>query len=178
VVAAPCARVCVRGPVWKAASVRPFNLIVSKLNMRATSETRKPVEELRPEDLETFPIWEYATDEEAALDETYVRPLFELRAIPRDAYNLSVAATFRLNSGAEHFGIVDVTTANGAVEILPGFIFVNGRVVHMPTLPEDTYIRQLLPKSIGAPIENILPAQYRVLVKIEGESVLREGVVP
>jgi hypothetical protein len=146
--------------------------------MRPTSETRKPVEGLTAEDLQTFPIWEYATDEEEKYDETYVRPLFEAAEIPLHTYSLSVAATYRLRSGAEYFGIVDVTTATVPIEIAPAFFFLDGRVVHMPSAPEDTYFRQLLAKTMQQPVEHILPAEFRVLVKIEGESVLREGLVP
>ena len=45
--------------------------------MTPTALTRKPVGDLDPEDLATFPTWEFATDEEGRedQDETFVRPV-------------------------------------------------------------------------------------------------------
>ncbi|MBK8091448.1 MAG: hypothetical protein IPK32_05500 [Verrucomicrobiaceae bacterium] len=45
--------------------------------MRPTRKTRKPVDELTPEDFDTFPIWEFAMGEEweDGMDETWVRPV-------------------------------------------------------------------------------------------------------
>ena len=57
--------------------------------------TRKPIDQLTPEDLEAFPIWEFATDEEEddERDETWVRPV-DAAFIEPDQYSLSVAADF------------------------------------------------------------------------------------
>lgn len=45
--------------------------------MPTTAETRKPIDGLTLADLEAFPIWEFAIDEEGVegQDETWVRPL-------------------------------------------------------------------------------------------------------
>lgn len=61
--------------------------------MQVTLKTRKPVNKLTPEDLVTFPIWEFASDEEGVegQDETWVRPVRRSQ-VPLEAYSQLVAA--------------------------------------------------------------------------------------
>lgn len=62
--------------------------------MPATIATRKPVTDLTADDLETFPVWEFAMDEEniPGRDETWVRPI-DTATIPEGLSSISVAAT-------------------------------------------------------------------------------------
>src|SRR3954462_3252023 len=49
-----------------------------RIRMTTSLTTRKPVDELTAADLEAFPVWEYADDEEGDdedQDETWVRPV-------------------------------------------------------------------------------------------------------
>ena len=43
--------------------------------MRPTLKSRKPVDQLRPVDLKTFPVWEFASDEEGEEDLTLAPPV-------------------------------------------------------------------------------------------------------
>jgi len=153
--------------------------------MTPTHKTRKPIDKLTEEDLKTFPMWEYVLDEEGDFDETYVRPL-DLETIPPDSYSISVAARYTLNCGAEYLGFVMVSTGGDLVEILPGFIFAGGTAVGLPDPPPKDAMpgidrgidltRANLPKGMNLPIDQILPANYQLLVRLEGEENLREGV--
>jgi hypothetical protein len=85
-----------------------------------TPETRKPVDQLTPEDFAAFPIWEFAIDDEPSdtepeQDETWVRPV-DASVAAVDAYSLLVAADFTTASGRPLQGFVGVTTA-GSLQI-------------------------------------------------------------
>ncbi len=51
-------------------------------------KTRKPVGKLCRKDFDTFPIWQYADDEEGqeGMDETWVRPV-DSASVPRRSYS-------------------------------------------------------------------------------------------
>lgn len=150
--------------------------------MKPDLNTRKPIEELTEEDLATFPLWEYVLDEED-YDETYVRPL-DAETLPRESYSISVAARYWLKSGAEYLGTVMVTTGTETIEILPAFIFVGGKAMSLPNPLSGTpdvglgidLVRENLPKRMRLPMDQILPAKYQLLVRLEGEANPREGI--
>jgi hypothetical protein len=151
-----------------------------------TSSAPKPVDELTEADLRAFPMWEYALDEEDTYDETFVRPL-ELASVPLDSWSIQIAARYWLRSGAEYFGCADVSLAADPQRILPQFIVVGGKSVALPYPPAADAIpdvdlgidlaRHNLPKALGLPIEDILPAKFQLLVLVEGEVTLRVGTV-
>src|SRR5947208_8626918 len=90
--------------------------------MPPTRQTRKPIVELSLTDLEYFPIWEFATDEEGTVgDETWVRPV-PRRTVPQGAYSQIVAADFECASNKAYKGFMVVTTADAAVEVGAGAI--------------------------------------------------------
>ena len=91
--------------------------------MATRLETRKPVDRLTVNDLSTFPVWEYALDEEGieGRDETWVRPL-NTQVVPSGQYSLQVAADFKAACGRTYSGFVDVTTAGEPVDISGGVI--------------------------------------------------------
>jgi hypothetical protein len=163
---------------------RPFNGIVSQLPVRPTSKTRKPVDELTAEDLATYPMWEYALDEEGAFAETVVRPL-ELQTVPRDSYCIQVAARFQLRSGAEYPGCAEVTTATDPPTVSPSFILVGGGAVALPAPRSATpdvdlgidLTRINLPRQLKVPIVDIFPAKYQLLVNFDGEDEPRGGTL-
>jgi hypothetical protein len=146
--------------------------------MKPSLKTRKPIDQLRPIDLKTFPVWEFASDEEdnEDQDETWVRPV-RTRQVPGDAYSLSVAASLTTPSGIEYPGIVGVSTAEGF------------EAVHAAVLTEDNYVFIPWPGMAGASklargaakelrlrTKDLFPLAYRLVVLIEGESSPREGV--
>ena len=145
--------------------------------MKPSLKTRKPIDQLRIADLEAFPIWEFATDEEETegQDETWVRPV-KAKRIPVDAYSLSVFAKFTTPSGVELRGIVGVNTAEGY------------EAVHAAVLTEENYIFIPWPgmagaqklardaaKELGLKAKNLFPLFYRLAVLIDHEGNPREG---
>src|SRR5262249_35640559 len=104
--------------------------------MPATLKTRKPVNELSPEDLHTFPVWEFVTDEEAmeGQDETWIRPV-RRREVPLRAYSQLVATDFTTVDGLQLQGFMTVTTADG-IKVSPGSL-CGQRVYHaLPSMSE------------------------------------------
>lgn len=145
--------------------------------MKPSLKTRKPIDALRLSDVEAFPIWEFATDEEEneGQDETWVRPI-RLKKIPADAYSLSVSASFTSPTGAKYRGIVGVNTAEGF------------EVVHAAVLTEESYVFVPWPgmagasqmardaaEELGIEAKDLFPLSFRLGVPIEGELSLREG---
>ncbi|MGL4574391.1 MAG: hypothetical protein ACRCV9_06340 [Burkholderiaceae bacterium] len=140
-------------------------------------KTRKPIDQLRPADLEAFPVWEFVDEEnEGSQDETWVRPA-RTKQVPTDGYSLSVAATLTTPKGVEYRGIVGVNTAEGF------------EAVHAAVLTEDNYIFIPWPgmdgaaqqarsaaKELGLKASELFPLTYRLSVPVLGEASLREGV--
>ena len=82
--------------------------------MQATIATRKPVDELTASDLEAFPVWEFAMDEEEVeeQDETWVKPV-PTSEVPADGFSLSVAAVLKLANGRVYPGVMFCDTHAG-----------------------------------------------------------------
>lgn len=148
-----------------------------------TPETRKPVDQLTPEDFAAFPIWEFALDEEASetepeQDETWVRPV-DAPAVPVDAYSLLVAADFTTASGQPLQGFVGVTTAGG-LQIAQPIVLANGR--YLPYLPAAAASLQSKPHAgewlaaqVGLPVAELFPLRYTLRAVIDGEAAPRSG---
>lgn len=134
-------------------------------------ETRKAVTDLTPADLDTFPVWEFALDEEGVegQDETWVRPL-NMPVVPRNRYSLLVGTEFRAVCGGIYPGFCIVTTAGQEVEIGPGVI-LHGT----DYLPADD--REELLERTGLAEAELFPITYRLRVPIEGEHLRRSGTV-
>jgi hypothetical protein len=80
--------------------------------MPTTLRTRKPVDQLTVKDLEAFPVWEYALDEEGTegMDETWVKPI-DTQVVPADSFSLMVASVVKLANGSVYPGVVHCDTA-------------------------------------------------------------------
>lgn len=146
--------------------------------MPTTLRTRKPIDQLQPQDLVAFPIWEFATDEEGvdAQDETWVRPVKSSVVAPGQ-YSLSVAADFHTASGRHITGFVGVTTA-GAFEVDHGVLLHEGK--YICTFPKAFFDaereRKALLSALGMKALDVFPLRFKLRVLAEGESILREGV--
>lgn len=129
--------------------------------MKPSLKTRKPIDELRIADVDAFPVWEFATDEEGNedQDETWVRPM-RVKQIPSDAYSLLVSANFTAPNGAKYKGIVGVSTA-------AGFEARYGRRFKAGARRRERARRKA---------KDLFPLSYRLAVRVEGEAALREGV--
>jgi len=144
---------------------------------RPTLRTRKPIDQLRVADLEAFPVWEFATDEEGVpgQDETWVRPLGRT-LVPEQASSLSVAARFLTASGREFNGIVGVSTFGG-LDIGHAAIITDARYVFIP-LPSCHDAHEscsIAAQQLGLTEDELFPLRYRLLVPAEGVAQPIEG---
>jgi hypothetical protein len=153
--------------------------------MEAAS-VRKPVTKLTVRDLQAFPIWEYAHDEEAAdgQDETWVRPV-DSTVVPGRASAQLVAATFSTPAGRALQGFMVVTTIQRPVEIQPGAIL--GRVGYrvIPSVSRQQALhrgytwslreRERLLMALRAREADLFPLAYELRVPIRGERHRRHG---
>lgn len=141
--------------------------------MPATLNTRKPIDKLAAADLKTFPIWEFATDEEdlPGRDETWVRPV-DARTIRKGQWSLSVAADFRTVSGHDVPGFVTVSTAHG-VDISPGALLPRGHYLFIHTT--DKSARSALARSLGLTVKQTFPLSFVLRVPFGREKTLRSG---
>lgn len=138
--------------------------------MKPSLHTRKPVDQLRLPDITKFPVWEFATDDEATpgQDETWVRPV-DTKVVPANAFSLSVAAKFRTASGGELSGIVGVTTFGG-LEVTHGAVITEQDYVFIPWPGYDGACRscQVAAHELGIPESELFPLQYELVVPVEG----------
>src|SRR5207249_5424565 len=156
--------------------------------MTATLNTRRPVVKLKVLDFRSFPIWEFAIDEEGEnrRDETWVRPV-QRSVIPLGAYSLLVAAEFAMSTGRRLTGCMSVSTADGKVEISPGAVL--GRVGYkaLPTVSRALAVRRhydwsirerdVLVEALGLREIAVFPLSYTLRVLIRGENEPRKGVL-
>lgn len=143
--------------------------------MGPTLKTRKPIDELVAADLDAFPIWEFATDEEdfPDRDETWVRPV-DARTVRKGLWSLSVAADFRTAAGSEVPGFAMVTTAEG-VDIGPGALLPSGHYLFISSTDESA--RSTLARSLGLTLEQTFPLSFVLRVGIGREKDRRSGIV-
>jgi hypothetical protein len=146
--------------------------------VKPSLKTRKPIDELRIADVEAFPVWEFATDEEGneGQDETWVRPLWG-KQIPADAYSLSVLASFTAPTGAKYKGIVGVSTAEG-FEAVHAAVLTDSNYVFVPWpgMAGASEMARDAARELRSSANDLFPLSYRLAVPVEGEATLREGV--
>jgi hypothetical protein len=145
--------------------------------MSVTLRTRKPIDLLELEDFSSFPIWEFAADEEdnEEQDETWVRPV-AAEFIETNCYSLSVAARFETVSGQLIFGCVDVSTANG-IEFGHGVLLHNGKYIFVATTNYSRAIedRKTVALSLQLTESQVFPLKFTLLVNVRGELSPRQG---
>lgn len=156
--------------------------------MPITRKTRKPVQKLQPADFTSFPIWEFASDEEGGegQDETWVRPV-DRAQVPPKAYSQLVGADFKTPRGRKLVGFMDVTTARSEIEIRPGSIVRRGLYQCLPTLSREQAVaerrewalrdREDLSRALGLTEAEVFPLTYVLRARIRGEKTYRSGIV-
>lgn len=142
---------------------------------------RKQVYELIPDDLDTFPVWEFALDEEGEdnQDEATVRPSIGSEPIdPAEGMKI-VKATFRLADGSTALGYITPPEdeSNDLGTIQPVIVSDNGQVafwcgVIIPSAEQLAESYNILSKQ---PLE-IFPLAFESDVALVGGSV--SGIVP
>lgn len=127
-----------------------------------TLATRKPVETLAVVDLETFPVWTYAIDEEATdddddRDETWVKPM-DVVAIPDGALSLCVAAAARLPCGLVYPAVLFSDAFRGFAVGAVALLTTEGRVLFDNSDTPRERARTL--KRLGLRAADVLPLEY------------------
>ncbi|RTQ32843.1 hypothetical protein EJP69_19200 [Variovorax gossypii] len=129
--------------------------------MPPTIATRKPVDELTASDLEAFPVWEFALDEEEDAeeeqDETWVKPVVT-GEVPVDGSSLSVAVVLRLANGLIYPGVMFCDTHAGFDIAAIALLTTEGRVLLSPS-DSPSEIRRSL-KRLGLTYVQVFPLDY------------------
>lgn len=143
--------------------------------MQPNRDARKPIGQLTLHDLDAFPVWEFAIDEEGVdgQAETWVRPVVA-NTVPKGLYSLSVACDFRTASGKCFGGFVDVTTARG-VELGGAVMLVEGDRAFLPDVeywdPSDD--RKAVASALDLPEAEVFPLALTLRVSAAGHKGLR-----
>ena len=142
--------------------------------MPTTLGTRKPVENLTATDLEAFPVWEFASDEECVedQDETWVKPVLT-GAVPADGFSLMVATVFKLAGGRVYPGVMYCDTNTGFEVAGIALLTTGGRVMFSSTDPPAETRRNL--KELGLAAQHVFPLEYYTRVPLERTGKLERG---
>ncbi|MDM0037488.1 hypothetical protein QTH89_13770 [Variovorax sp. J22G21] len=127
--------------------------------LNPTIATRKPVDELSASDLEAFPVWEFAMDEEQVdeQDETWVKPV-PAAEVPADGSSLSVAAALKLANGQVFPGVMFCDTHAGFDIAAVALLTTEGRVLFSRN-DSPSEIRRSL-KRLGLARQHVFPLDY------------------
>ena len=150
---------------------------------RPTLKSRKPVRDLTVLDLMTFPVWEYALEEQGLSDETWVRPT-ERERLGRGLYSQLVRSRFWTARAQPLLGIMTVSTSDAKPDVAVGAI-LEPSYLPLPHLsrPEalrrratwDIRIRQDLLRGLGRRESTTFPLRYELAVPIGRGSTLITG---
>jgi len=142
--------------------------------MTTTIATRKPVEDLTVADLEAFPIWEFAADEEEneEQDETWVKPV-PAAEVPAGAWSLSVAAVLRLAGGHVYPGVLFCDTRAGLEVAALALLTTGGRVLFAQGDAPAEVGRAL--KRLGLKRQDVFPLEYCTRAPLAGTGAVARG---
>ena len=140
----------------------------------------KPVDQLTPEDLEAYPVWEYDLGAEDApgRDETWVRPVAE-RPVA-DLSNRVIGATVMLNSGVRLAACLS-NIALGNEKATREFLFMSvwheGAWIDLARYFDVDYAQRgpaAFCRALGLPVDDVFPIRYDISAHAHGfESVVR-----
>ena len=143
--------------------------------MPTTLRTRRPVDQLTVKDLEAFPVWEYALDEEGTegMDETWVRPI-DTQVVPADSFCLMVAAVIKLANGSVYPGLVQCDSAPTFRPQHLALLTTGGRILLdlNPTFGVS-YLQSLL----GLEQDEALPIEFATRVPLATTGQFAFGIV-
>ncbi len=144
-------------------------------------QVRKQVYELTPDDLTSFPVWEFCLDEEGVegQDEATVRPYEKPGPVDPASGMFAVKAIFTLADGTEFTGYLtppeqadreDIGIIQPIIVTDKGqLMFWNGLLKPTKAILDENY--GLLEKSAS----EVFPVRYRSAVELEGGAV--EGTI-
>jgi hypothetical protein len=140
-----------------------------------TIATRKPVDQLTASDLDAFPVWEFAIDEEEGdeeQDETWVKPV-ATGEVPADGSSLSIAVALRLASGLVYPGVMFCDTHAGLDIAAVALLTTEGRVLFSQSDSPSELRRNL--KRLGLAYQNVFPLDYCTRVPSARTGTLERG---
>jgi hypothetical protein len=142
--------------------------------MPPSAATRKPVDQLSVEDLESFAVWEFAADEEdiAGMDETWVKPV-QSRAIPEDEFSLTAATVFKLNCGLVYPGLICCNTLVEFEVTAIALLTERQRVIFSEGTPRRHIAEAFTELGLGR--EQVFPVQYSTRVPRASTGLLAQG---
>ena len=154
--------------------------------MDTTLATRKPIDHLTLQDLDAFPIWEFASDEEAmpGRNETWVRPV-DSNVVPLHADGPCVSAEFALANGKVLRGIAVPDLLFGTKEITSAYIIANGCYLSVPVRSTanlaaaflaDSRLKSLL-QGLDLTAEEVFPIQCHLHAPVENETIPRNSTL-
>jgi hypothetical protein len=145
--------------------------------MSINLNTRKSIDKITIEDLEQFPIWEFALDDEEQ-DETYIRPI-NSRVVPLNNYSMSIYTFFTTASNMEIKGIIEVSTDDG-IELGHGALIFNHNYIFIPNnnFNQSTEEYQEIANLMGFSYDKVFPLKFKLAVPIEGNNNIIEGTFP
>jgi hypothetical protein len=144
----------------------------------------KPVDQLRPADLATHPVWEYANAEEGVegQDETWVRPVAELPIA--DATNRVIGTTVRFSGGREFvatLGNLDAHRAEQTRQFLVLGVFGADGEAFILARYFDAWVDAAGPHALatfmGLPVGEIFPIAYDVSSLVSGDPLCTRGLI-
>jgi hypothetical protein len=142
-------------------------------------DVRKQVYELTLADLERFPVWEFALDEEGepGQDEATVKPRPDLASgVEPDEGLFVVRAAFTAADGASFDGFVTPDSEGGLGSIQPSVVTSGGHVRFWFGIaePEPEEIEKSY-KALGGQRDGLFPLSFRTAVPVAGAPM--EGTV-
>ena len=143
-------------------------------------DVRKQVYELTSQDLEQFPVWEFALDEEGepGQDEATVKPRPDLKSgVEPDEGMFVVRAEFRAADGSAFEGFVTPDPNNDPGATQPSVLTSKGHVQFWFGIaePEPAEIEKSY-EALGGERGDLFPLTYRTSVPVAGTPM--EGRVP
>ncbi len=144
--------------------------------MKPSLATRKPVEDLSANDLEVFPVWEFAEDEEGSpeQDETWVRPRASSE-IPENASSICVRASVRLACGLIYPAALFVDTFGTFTVQAVGLLTIDGRVLLAESEATAQPSKEL--RRLGLTAGEVFPLEYSTIASLAATGQVARGTV-
>jgi hypothetical protein len=140
---------------------------------------RKQVYELLPGDLERFPIWEHALDEEGepGQDEATVRPRPDLDVADPGQGLFVVRAEFESKDGTRFDGYAYPSTEDTLSLIQPTIVTEQGHVgFWLGAFPPEPAALAPVYELLGKPADALFPISFHSPVRVEGVEL--RGEIP
>lgn len=145
----------------------------------------KPITSLTVADLSSHPLWVFVDPDDAAPDETWIKPL-RLSRIPRGVYSVLAASRFVTAADLVLPGFMLVSTADRKIEIDPGAI-VRPRYQVLPSvgvkearkarLAHPLKVRIELLRLLRRQDKSVFPIQYLVRVPLAATGTFVSGMI-